>query len=189
MEEEKISKGDATKEKIITTSLKLFSEQGYYGTSMREVAKEAGISLGLTYNYFKNKEALLGEILSQHGERLQNFVTPILEQAKEVSKEELIHLFFCMVEENENYFRLIWSLMLQPQVLSHQKSFIDNIYQLTFHLSQMFILSERENATDFEVKDLMNSVLGVIINYLVNRDFFSIDHMKDILMKRITIDH
>ncbi|MDR1542801.1 MAG: TetR/AcrR family transcriptional regulator, partial [Prevotellaceae bacterium] len=44
---------------IKQTALSLFAENGYETTSISEIAKKAGISKGLMYNYFTSKEELL----------------------------------------------------------------------------------------------------------------------------------
>src|SRR5438045_4513469 len=56
---EKISKRDATRENILTSALKLFREKGFEPTTMRDIAKAAGLSLGASYYYFKTKEAIV----------------------------------------------------------------------------------------------------------------------------------
>lgn len=48
-----------TKEKIITTALRLFLLHGYQSVSLADVAKEAGITKGGIYHYFSGKEELL----------------------------------------------------------------------------------------------------------------------------------
>ncbi|REG94248.1 TetR/AcrR family transcriptional regulator [Algoriphagus antarcticus] len=51
--------GEKNKEKLILDSaVSLFTSKGYLATRMEDVAKSAGISKGLTYFYFKNKEDL-----------------------------------------------------------------------------------------------------------------------------------
>lgn len=51
--------GEKNKEKIILDSaVSLFTSKGYVATRMEDVAKSAGISKGLTYFYYKNKEDL-----------------------------------------------------------------------------------------------------------------------------------
>ncbi|HRW21852.1 MAG TPA: helix-turn-helix domain-containing protein, partial [Bacteroidales bacterium] len=44
---------------ILDTAMKLFASSGYHNTSISKIAKEAGISKGLIYNYFDSKEDLL----------------------------------------------------------------------------------------------------------------------------------
>jgi len=47
------------REQIIKAATKLFSEQGYYLTTIQDIASEAGISVGLIYQYFKDKDDVL----------------------------------------------------------------------------------------------------------------------------------
>ena len=52
------------KQKIIDAAKALFSEKGYAGTGLREIAEQAGVSLGNIYNYFKNKEEIFSSIFN-----------------------------------------------------------------------------------------------------------------------------
>ncbi len=52
------------KQKIIASAKSLFSEKGYAGTGLREIADRAGVSLGNIYNYFKNKEEIFVSIFN-----------------------------------------------------------------------------------------------------------------------------
>jgi len=54
------TKGEATREHILETALKLFRKRGFERTTMREIAQAAGLSLGAAYHYFPSKEALVG---------------------------------------------------------------------------------------------------------------------------------
>ncbi|MDH5748854.1 MAG: TetR/AcrR family transcriptional regulator [Rhodospirillales bacterium] len=45
--------------KIVAGAVRLFAEQGYERTTVQEVAREAGISTGLVYQYVRDKEDLL----------------------------------------------------------------------------------------------------------------------------------
>lgn len=49
-------KARRTRERILEAALELFAERGYEATTMRDVAREAGASLGLAYRYFASKE-------------------------------------------------------------------------------------------------------------------------------------
>lgn len=52
-----------TRRKLVDTALALFSKHGFDGTSMKTLAREAGVAQGLVYHYFESKEALLWAIL------------------------------------------------------------------------------------------------------------------------------
>lgn len=63
-------KAAQTRAAILATALRLFREDGYDRTTMRAVAKEAGVSLGSAYYYFASKEHLVqafyDELLAEH---------------------------------------------------------------------------------------------------------------------------
>jgi len=65
-------KGEQTRELILTTALRLFRENGYDATTMRVIAREAGVSVGNAYYYFASKEHLIqafyDSLIRQHRE-------------------------------------------------------------------------------------------------------------------------
>ena len=56
------------KEKIIKAGFDLICENGYYNTNTAEIAKEAGVSTGIVYQYFKDKYDILIEGLEKYGD-------------------------------------------------------------------------------------------------------------------------
>ena len=54
------------KEKILTTSIKLFLTNGYVGTSVRDLTDAVGIARGTLYWHFKSKDQILDEILDRY---------------------------------------------------------------------------------------------------------------------------
>ncbi|MFK4083154.1 TetR family transcriptional regulator [Kribbella sp. NPDC020789] len=69
------TKGEQTRELILSTALRLFREQGYGKTTMRAIATEAGVSVGNAYYYFGSKEHLMqayyDHLQEQHREAVQ----------------------------------------------------------------------------------------------------------------------
>ena len=62
----------STKELILKEALKLFSENGYAGTSMSDIAKPLGITKAALYKHFKSKQQIFDEILSESEERFKD---------------------------------------------------------------------------------------------------------------------
>lgn len=54
------------KEKIFNVSIDLFSQHGYDGVSIRQIAREVGIKESSIYNHYKSKEAILDAILDYY---------------------------------------------------------------------------------------------------------------------------
>lgn len=61
----KQSKGERTVERVLDAAEALFAERGYEGTSLREIARQAGIQQPGLYNYFENKQALYAAVLDR----------------------------------------------------------------------------------------------------------------------------
>ena len=70
------------KEKIFDVSIDLFSEYGYDGVSIRQIATEVGIKESSIYNHYKSKESILDAILEYYIDRMMSNDIP-LSQASE----------------------------------------------------------------------------------------------------------
>jgi AcrR family transcriptional regulator len=59
------AQGEASREKILSTAIALFSERGYAGTSMTELCERAGVVKTAVYWHFESKEGLLEAALER----------------------------------------------------------------------------------------------------------------------------
>ena len=53
------AQGAATKDHLYGVAMRLISERGYEATTLRDIAKEADVSVGLLYRYFPSKQAVI----------------------------------------------------------------------------------------------------------------------------------
>ena len=58
-----LSKGERTSQAIVDAAYHLFVEQGFHATSMRQIARQAGLALGGIYNHFESKEQIFDQVL------------------------------------------------------------------------------------------------------------------------------
>lgn len=69
-----------TKERILNTALALFSQRGYLGTSMSDIANELGMTKGALYKHYTSKQEILDRITARMGkldqERAQAYQMP-----------------------------------------------------------------------------------------------------------------
>lgn len=99
---------------ILKAALKLFASEGYASTSTSKVAREAGVSEGLIFRHFKNKEGLLAAVLQGGMEKAQMAYADIMdhEDPKEVLRKAL-ELPFLYPREEYEVWRLIYALKWQ----------------------------------------------------------------------------
>ena len=58
------------KEKILEAGFELICQNGYYNTNTAEIAKKAGVSTGIVYQYFKDKHDILVEAVLKYGDKI-----------------------------------------------------------------------------------------------------------------------
>ncbi|RDW19668.1 TetR/AcrR family transcriptional regulator [Oceanobacillus chungangensis] len=106
----------ASKEKIRATAMELFIKQGYYATSISDIANQAGISKGLLYSYYKGKEMLLSEMVEA---RIREVVDVMAEAVDmETPTEQLKYIVNGAIDnihKNPEVHRFYLHLQTQPE--------------------------------------------------------------------------
>lgn len=82
----------ATKKLLLNTAIRLFKANGYEKTTMRQIAREADMSLGSTYYYFTNKEEIVFFLYQLSLEKTLIYGGKIFEKKKPL--EEKVSEFF-----------------------------------------------------------------------------------------------
>ena len=90
---------DRRRSQILDAALVCFAKRGFHQASMHDISSEAGISVGLIYRYFTNKEAVIAAMADRHKQEIEE----ILDRARQASGllESLEVLFTAHCGENE----------------------------------------------------------------------------------------
>jgi AcrR family transcriptional regulator len=111
-------KGMATRAAILDTAHQVFKDSGYYGSSISEITRRCGISMGNFYQYFKNKEQVFLElsdlILSRFTARAESFSSP--QSSFEKRLEEAIRILYEHTRENFAFHRILGESELTDRV-------------------------------------------------------------------------
>jgi AcrR family transcriptional regulator len=75
-----------TRERILEVALKLFNEQGYEKTSLREIAERLDVTKAALYHHFERKEDILLEL----HQRLQAVGGDLVDQLARLDDQEII---------------------------------------------------------------------------------------------------
>jgi AcrR family transcriptional regulator len=84
---------------IMRESEKLFVEQGFERTTVKQIADKCGMTKGALYHHFKSKEEVLEKLLISHHNRLLELVKPILADNKLHSIDKLKQMIRLMRNE------------------------------------------------------------------------------------------
>jgi AcrR family transcriptional regulator len=83
-----VSKGEATRAKLIAAAYQQFLQRGFHGASMRQIAEAANIAVGGIYNHFANKEDVFAAVLDAY--HPYHIVLPALEAIEADSAEDFL---------------------------------------------------------------------------------------------------
>ena len=176
------------KEKIIKSGFELICEKGYYNTNTAEIAKKAGVSTGIVYQYFKDKHDIFIEALKKYAD---NIFYPMLNVAtEEFDKNNLQVIFKKMVESFIQNHKLSQSAHEEIMAMAHS----DKDVAFYFHKREMDMtikICEVLIRNGFCEKNLMEKshiIIGLIDNLCHEIVYHKHDKLNYEAMTNIVID-
>lgn len=110
------------KDKILQAALALFANEGFTATSTNKVAKKAGVSEGLIFRHFHNKEGLLQALIDQGEQKMKLLMADIL---METDQRQVIvrtlEMPFKVPKEEYDFWRLQFKLKWELNDQQHDK--------------------------------------------------------------------
>jgi AcrR family transcriptional regulator len=173
----------STKEIILDVSLKLFSSYGYKSTTVRDIAKEVGITQSGLYNHFKNKEDILDTLI----DNLMNSAIVKLFEKKEI--EELAQTGKSLLFSIATTFKLIsfdkeneaLSKLLMQELYKNNKirdTYSEYFYQKNVKKlsSVFFLMMQKEKIKQSDPLMLANEFFAPLFFYQMQVHLLKIDN-------------
>ncbi len=159
------------REQIMQVALELFAHDGYHSTSIASIARKAGISKGLMYNYFESKEALLKELIITTSNKVHVELDP--DHDGKVSPVEFlrfIRVTLKNIRENVTYWRLYSTLSLQKEVMDIIMNEMQDLAKDTMQLLTSFFVEHFAGKAEEELYHLSALFKGVMLQFLSIND-------------------
>ncbi|MCP4131605.1 MAG: TetR/AcrR family transcriptional regulator [bacterium] len=136
--EEKKDPGDKKRQKIFSAALQVFAQKGYHKATIDEIASLSGVGKGSVYRYFKSKEDLLEQLIT---EKYEEIITPISEiftrEGEMLAQiQEMVELWVGFIQENPIVYQLI-----QGEAITRQAGKWSMFYD--YFISQLPMFKER----------------------------------------------
>jgi AcrR family transcriptional regulator len=170
--------------KIIDAALALFAEQGYEQPSVRMIARRAGISQGLMYNYFASKQQLLVEIFRTSMRDVRESFALAESGAPEERVEALIRGAFQILRRNLTFWRLSYAARMQAAVLA---ALGDDVQAWLAEVRRTLVGYFREAGVpeaEIEAEILFALIDGVSQHYALDPEHYPLDAVADALVAR-----
>jgi AcrR family transcriptional regulator len=155
---------------ILDAAAQVFAERGFHRTTIRDVAKVAGVADGTIYNYFENKTALLLGILDRLNENERRAIEGAQAQATDLrsfTRRYFQNHLLVFANENQELLRVVLSEVLVNAEL--RERYIQQIVAPTFvvlmqQLAPLAEQSQLDAERMLQAIQLMSSmVLGVLM--------------------------
>ncbi|OHD66976.1 MAG: hypothetical protein A2176_15990 [Spirochaetes bacterium RBG_13_51_14] len=190
------SKSDITnlrRAQLTRAAYKVVGQKGYYDFTVRDIAREAGLSTGLIHYYFKNKEDLLLNLMRE----INRNMTTILNRAigKSDDPREKLNIFmtqaFDLLKTEKDYFYIVIDFWTQVNKNERMKRANIKLFQ-SYRDEIIKILKEGIDKGVFVKMDvnytaavIISIIQGMIIQYVIDNSVFNYENYVKKVMKHI----
>lgn len=185
---------------IMDVALEHFASEGYYSTTINHIAKHAGISKGLMYNYFESKEALLVAILKRSVmEIYKYFDTNKDGYLSEEEFEFFVRKISLLLYEKRSFWKLFFQLVMQKEVrekfsvlsadplikmefVAGEEQFVSAISRM---ITEYFMRKKERKGSGYDPLTDMNLFVITLKGYAITRIFVDQDADDEKTVNRI----
>ncbi|MEG0070045.1 TetR/AcrR family transcriptional regulator [Cetobacterium sp.] len=166
-----------TKERIVEAAIELFYEVPYGEVSLLQISKNAKVSNGIIYKYFKNKEELFKYLLEMISERVEKKLENISGESIEEKLKSYIYLNIEITQEERKLIKIF---------REGQYKFIDYEKRIKkAYLKKLEEIFERK-LNEFEVMYILGSIRFINISYHSRNMKYDVDFLVKSLFNGFT---
>ncbi|MDR0879676.1 MAG: TetR/AcrR family transcriptional regulator [Clostridioides sp.] len=166
-----------TREKIISTTMKLFGENIYEDVKIRDICEACGVSIGTFYYYFSSKEDVIQDAFFSFDTVLQELLTDISFSS---NKEAIIFIINNELEYSISDGIVIPTMIFKYQLTTENHSMIDSeryIYKALKKYIETGISSNEFSAVsdiDDVVEHILRTSRGVIYDWCIHNGSYDL---------------
>lgn len=191
-----MTRGQQTRAEIVLVAHDLFLGQGFHGTSMRQIAQRAGITLSTIYNHFANKDELFAVVFQEY--HPYHDVVSALMAAKGDSEEAWIrdaaNRLVAALDERPDFLNLMFIELVELNSV-HVQELFKNILPQAQLIAERFVDSQ-PGIRPIPPLILIRTFLGLFFSYYITEkimganappEFYhqAMDHFVDIYLHGI----
>jgi AcrR family transcriptional regulator len=159
----------------------LFSQKGFDGTSVRDIAEAAGINTAMISYYFGSKEKLMEEIFERKSLNIRELVDNLI---KDESLDPLQKMFSLVDVYIERIFqrKTFHRILLCEQIINQNPPIIQMVEKMKVRNSEcmndIIRVGQKKGLfkKNIDIPMLTNTLIGTISHMLINTDFYRTYH-------------
>lgn len=171
----------STKEILLEKSEDLFAKNGYLKTKVEDITKASGVAKGTFYLYFKSKDELLleivSEIISKHEKSIKNI--DIKNHTLEENLNFLVTKSLEFARDNENFFTILINIFFSDLGKNIGSNVKEKMFKFKTRDNERFkeilenaIEKQELNENCIEFYEDVAFVVNDILNHFVANKFF-----------------
>lgn len=180
--------------KIINTAEKLFAENGFDGTSVRQIAKAAAVNVAMISYYFGSKEKLLESIMlyriSDYFVELNAALNPQMSPQEKI--DTFIRVVIIRVHRNRRMHKIVnYEYAKESRQINFDR-FVDQRKENYKVIEELIKEGQQEGCfrKDLQMTLIVPTILGTYFHFYYNKQFFqSILNLTDDLSLDAYVQH
>lgn len=162
-----------TKEKILKSALKLFSQKGYLGTTTKEIAKEAKVAEVTLFRYFNSKENLFIDVLKSQSflPTLKDLIPKLKKKDYKNSLKTIARYYIDLLKKKKDLIYIMHTEMFQypAQIRAIHSKMIQEVY-LVFASYLEELKEEGILRKDLDCNYASLAYFGMLFNLFIKKE-------------------
>ena len=173
---------------IIAAAEKLFANRGFDGTSVRDIAEEAGVNIAMISYYFGSKEKLMQALFSERTGQIRMKVESLLQDDSLTPLEKMYVLADDYIERISRK-QQFHKIMFYEQMMEKNSVITEMLAELkkenTSHVTRLIKDGQKRGAfrKDIDIVLLMNVLFGTVTQTFMNqkyyRNYYNLENLSD----------
>jgi len=182
MEERKTNDiSEMRRSQLVKAAYRVVSRKGYYNFTIKDIAKESGLSSGLVHYYFKDKQDLLLNLLKEININIKSYLNNELVKTQNPLNKLIAYIdqAFSLAEKEEEYFYVLIDFWTQAKHNPRMRQANSRLLK-SYRDECAAILEEgisigmfREMDVAFTSTAIVSAIQGTIVQYILDNDAFN----------------
>ena len=178
---------------LTKAAYKVVSRKGYYNFTIKDIAKESGLSSGLVHYYFKDKQDLLLNLLKEINANIKSYLHMQLEKSGDPVEKLTAYIdqAFGLVEKEPDYFHVLIDFWTQVNRNQRMRQANIRLFQSYRDECAMILKEGVENGffndidINYTATIIVSLVQGTIIQYVIDNTAFDYRRYVDMVKSQI----
>src|SRR5258708_415752 len=150
------------REQIMQAAMVCFAKRGFHQASMHDISAEAGISVGLIYRYFENKEAVISAMADRHKQEIHEMLERARHAPTLLESLEILFTAHCGEKEPQVVSAFVVDLFAEASRNPHVAELVRDVCETSMSgVTGLIAQSPEAKARNLTPREMAELILAV----------------------------